>query len=425
MVKKILNTLATKVISSLLSFFLLVLTTRYLGAYGRGIISLVIASIGILALFSGFVGGTSLVYLIPKNNNRVFLKQASFLSYGWAFSVCLFGSLILVLSGSLPRHLFIHVLFLGILATTNSVNTTVLLSQEKISAYNATGLIQIAMNFSLFALLIALFKSVTVNSYWFSFYSSSFIGLVFAVFFLISIWKRAQSQDSSTNLKHTAGELTKFGFIAQLGNVIQYFNYRLSYFILNTYGGPADVGVYSVGVVLSEAVWLLSSSISLVLYSSVANKGENFYSKQLTVKLAKWSFLLTFLSVIILFSIPEKAFTFVFGKDFSHLKNVILTLGTGVVCFGFSGVLSHYFAGTGKYAINTAAASLGLIVTLVGNILLVPKLGYLGAGMTASLSYLVTAVFLIFAFLRVADVRLSLFKPNREDLRLVASLVKR
>jgi O-antigen/teichoic acid export membrane protein len=151
--------------------------------------------------------------------------------------------------------------------------------------------------------------------------------------------------------------------MAQLGNVIQYLNYRLSYFILNHYTTYANVGIYSVGVMTSESIWLISSSIATVQYSKIANINDLNYSRDLTLKLAKLSFVATFICVIILNFLPQGVFYFIFGKDFGPVKTVIFYLSTGIISFGLTVSISHYYAGVGKYYINlnTIAAFIGLI----------------------------------------------------------------
>ncbi len=87
MIKSIFSTFTTRVFSLIISFATLILTTNYLGAEGRGYISLLTASAGLINLFSGFIGGAALVYLIPRNKSRNFVIQSAILSYFWAFFV--------------------------------------------------------------------------------------------------------------------------------------------------------------------------------------------------------------------------------------------------------------------------------------------------------------------------------------------------
>ena len=123
MFKKILNTFIVKILAAICSLFLLILTTQYLGAAGRGLISILTASIGMFSLVSGFIGGTALVYLIPKYKSRTFLKQVIFFSYLWIILVSSSGVFILYLTGFIPQYLFKHLFVLSILSSIFITNT--------------------------------------------------------------------------------------------------------------------------------------------------------------------------------------------------------------------------------------------------------------------------------------------------------------
>lgn len=424
MLKNVLNTLASKFFQYVFSFLLLILSTQYLGVYGRGVVSIIIASAGILNLLSGLIGGSSIVYLIPQNKTKDFLRQILIISFLWIIFTSIAGLSFLFLINFIPKELFLHTLILSILISLFSLGSMILLSQEKIVLYNLSNLMQVFFSFFLFGLFITLSKSAPVDYYLISLHISYAISFVFICYFLMRAWKKMENSDKLVKFPSTLKKLIKYGFIAQTGNIIQYLNYRLSYFILASLGGLSSVGIYSVGVVLSEAVWSIASSIALVQYSKIANTSDAEYSKNLTIKLSKFSFLITFLVLVILLAIPADVISFVFGKDFVQIKVVIYSLSIGILSLGFSMILSHYFAGLGKYYINTLATIIGLIITLLGNYLLIPKFGYIGSGMTASISYLAMSVFLFFSFLKTTNTKIALFKLTKMDIVTLLRIVK-
>lgn len=238
-------------------------------------------------------------------------------------------------------------------------HTIVLISFEKIFLQNFIVLIQVLTNFLIFTGFIFVLKLINVNSYILSLYLSYIVTLMIS---LLTIPKALPKERSKITIFNTMMEISKWGFISQLGNVIQYLNYRLSYYILNHYASIASVGIYSVGIMVSESIWMISGSISLVQYARIANSNDIVYSRNLTLRLAKLSFTTTLFAVLILLLLPANIFQVVFGKDFRPVKEVMLYLSTGISIFGYSVIVSHYFAGVGKYAINTMAAFVGLVI---------------------------------------------------------------
>lgn len=122
-----------------------------------------------------------------------------------------------------------------------------------------------------------------------------------------------------------------FGSLAQLGNIIQYLNYRFSFFILNEYSGLAAVGIYSVSVTLVETVWIVSGSIALVEYSKISNIRDNEHARRLAIKLSKGSFLITLFLVSLLLCISPDWFAIIFGRDFTPVYRVNLVMSEGFV----------------------------------------------------------------------------------------------
>ncbi|MBU0727809.1 polysaccharide biosynthesis C-terminal domain-containing protein, partial [Patescibacteria group bacterium] len=421
--KNILNTSFTKIISAGLSLILLILTTRYLGAHGRGVLSIITASVGLITLFNGFLGGSSLVYVIPRNRSISFFKQATILWCLWSLLVSILISFILLFTGVISTNLFFHIVILGILSSFFGTSTTILLAEEKVGSYNISGIIQVSANFLIFGLIILVLRKVNINSYLLALYISYILGLCFTVYFVLKIWKVVRKKPLISFFS-TVKEISRYGFIAQLGNVIQYLNYRLSYFILNHYVGLADVGIYSVGVTIAESIRLISSSIALVQYSKIANTDNLNYSRELTIRLAKLSFIITLLATFFLLFMPQGLFSLVFGRDFGPTKTIIFYLSAGIVSFGLTVTISHYFAGIGKYHINTIASFIGLVFTIALNFLLIPKYGYIGAAISASLSYLGTSLFLILIFIKETGYSLLIFLPSKQDLKFIVDRIE-
>ncbi len=415
MLKNILTTFSTKVIAGLVSFILLLFTTNYLGATGRGTISLLIVSCEIINLLSGFIGGTALIYLVPRNKNRTFLNRVFIISYIW---ICLASgmlTIIFILTKSIPDSLVSHVLLLGILSAMFNFHLFLLISFEKIFLQNLSAIVQVLLVLFAFTGAIFIFESASVISFILSLYLSYSVSMLLSLFFVI---KNLPHKKDRTPLLNSVKEIIRFGFISQLSNIFQYLNHRFSYYILNYYTNIAFVGIYSVGVAISEAVWTIPGSISLIQYARIANLNDLSYSRQITIYLAKLSFILTLFAISSILLIPADIFVSVFGKDFKPVKDILFYLSPGIVAIGYATIISYYFAGIGKYIINSIASSLGLLVNLIFNFLLVPSYGYTGAAVAATLSHLTTGIFLIVAFLKEARVPVISLFPSKGNMKI-------
>src|ERR1700752_3343640 len=68
MLRKIIQTIFSKGIISIINFLVVLITARYLGSDGRGTISIMFLNITVILLFNDIIGGSSLVYLTSKRN---------------------------------------------------------------------------------------------------------------------------------------------------------------------------------------------------------------------------------------------------------------------------------------------------------------------------------------------------------------------
>jgi O-antigen/teichoic acid export membrane protein len=65
-----------------------------------------------------------------------------------------------------------------------------------------------------------------------------------------------------------------FGLKGHVGNLLQFFNYRLDAFLVNFFLGAAGVGIYGSAVALAELLWQLPNAVSYVLFPKSANSSH-------------------------------------------------------------------------------------------------------------------------------------------------------
>ena len=118
MIKRILQHFAARVLTAGLSFVVVWLTARYLGAAGRGQISLFFTDVSGLALLAGLVGGSSLIYLVPRRNVWLLLLPA----YGWGTLVSLGGAAVVGLLRPVGPAYVLHLGAVSLIQILLSIN---------------------------------------------------------------------------------------------------------------------------------------------------------------------------------------------------------------------------------------------------------------------------------------------------------------
>lgn len=407
MFNKILHTFVTRFLVSLLNFFIVIITARYLGASVRGSIALLMLSVTIINIVNNIIGGSALVYLVPRNN----LFRLLVPSYVWAVFSSIFISLLFYFLKLVELKYLSDLMIISFLSSAGAIQINILLGKEKVKQNNWISLLQT------FLLLVSLIVIVFVagensfSSYLFSLYIG--YGMTFIISSLLVI--KYIKYSPLGNISDLMRQFIRFGFQIQLAYILQLMNYRFSYYLLDNLYGKPEVGIYSIGISVAEAVWLISRSIAMVQYAKISNTQEKHVSRKLSLSLVKLSFVGTLLLLIPVILFPKDGFAFIFGPAFRNIDEIILWLSPGIMALAISTVFTHYFSGNGMNKINTVASGIGFIFTMVFCLLLVPRFGIKGAALSASISYTSSLVYLYVKFANETHFKLKDYMPDMGD----------
>ncbi len=422
MLKKLIGTFGLRIISSISTLFLLILVTQNLGANGAGSVSLITSAIAIIILLNGFVGGSALVYLLPRNKNRNFLRATLIITYTWAILVSIISTIAFTFFHFIDGAWVQHVLILAFIGSLSTCQAMILLAFEYVMACNITLLLQVFVNFLMFGFVCQVWEGVNLTHYLISIYLAYGCAYGFSWIFLVRIWRGLSWSDHS-NFRLIVRQITAYGFLSQAGTTLQFINYRVGLFILNYYLTREMVGIYHVGLRLTEAVWMVPGSIAIVLYSRIANLGDGKEAIDLTIKLAKFGLFIVTMLMVILILLPQAVIVGIFGREFPQVKLVIIALAPGIISLGFASILAHYFAGIGHYGINVLSSVIAFFITIVGNLIFVPYFGMLAAAWVSGVAYLLQAIFLTFIFFKNQNVHWRNFLINEMDIKYFRELL--
>ena len=402
-------------LAAALNFLIAIIISRTLGDTGSGTQSLVQATITFILIFSEIVGGASIIYLAPRHSFKKMLV-ASVLWAGLIAVVMGFG--IWLFYPKLESELVYHVAILSFISSLSNINFRFLVGREEIKKANYNTLLQPVI----LTLVLVIYYFVLKKSdehVW-----GYIIGLYAAYggTFLLGVWmlRKEYAQiphDKNRNYGPVLKDLFKYGFLNQTGHFVQFFNLRLSYFLLDSYIGRGEVGVFSRSVSLAESIWIISNSIALVQYARIANADDRAYSQKLTLDLSKICLLVSAVAIAVLCLLPAEFYIFVFGKDFGEMAHLIRILAPGILFYCVFLILGHYYSGIGRYQMNTFAALCGLVSTFVCGFTLVPKYDVTGAAITSAVSYTVNAVFLFVFFVKESRFKGKDFILKKDEIQ--------
>ena len=410
---KILNTFGTKIVVALLNLTIAIVISQVLGDSGKGVQSLVLTNISFILIFSEIVCGASLVFLASRYSfSKLWLPSVL-----WALLIAaIMGVVMVVVNMGLDTTLALHTAVLSFLSSFASINFRFLLGKEEVKKANYNTLLQpLALVATLLVYYLALGRRDIygyVIGLYMAYISSSVLGVcqLRHEYAAITFFPLGE-------YKETLKALFKYGFLNQTGHFVQFFNLRLSYYLLNAFVDAGNVGVYSNAVSLAESLWIISNSIALVQYARISNSTDKAYNQRLTMDLAKLCFAVALPAVVVLALLPSSFYQFVFGFEFGLMASLIRILAPGVLLYCLFLILGHYYSGSGRYFMNTLAALCGLVATLACGFTLIPRYAAKGAAITASIAYSLNAVFLLVCFLKESHFRMRDFWLSSSEIK--------
>jgi O-antigen/teichoic acid export membrane protein len=376
--KGIFSTFFSKLMVAILGLAIVVISSKFLGAEGRGIISLMMSLIAFLQLFCDFGSNSAIINLSYQvDQRRLWLS-----SLVWVLLICMLSYI--------PIFFFSHIRFIylvpvaALLYSFINVNSLLLMGNRRVSMRNAVLVATPLLLLCCFAIL--LFNSdLYINAYPLALFLSLSVAGVLSFLMLKDKLKPSQSPFMFEK------RLLQQGAWVQGGHAVQFLNYRFNFFIVAYLMGEASLGIYNNAVILAESIWILGHSIGQMQHMKILNTSEGHLHISLTNKFIKINFLGSMLLMAALVSLPEVFWSWLFSEDFKEMHQLFIFLAPGVLCFSISNIINHFLHAKNDFKSILRANIAGLFFGVITSIILIPSHGLVGAciswstGLAASL----------------------------------------
>ena len=423
MIKKIFGTFGTRALNAICNFVTLWFGTHYLGAEAWGVGGIVLLDVSILLIGVEFLAGSGLIYFTPRKSYRTLFK----ISYIWSLLIVAFYALLFYLCSFIPSGFAQHftkffgenaefipqgyhllVLLLVFMYSLHNFNMATLLGKERVGTNNILFIIQFVTQMSSMLFYIFVLDIRDANAFVYSLLTGYTVGYLCG---LTQIWPYLQ-------------EMFKFGTIIQLSTLVSMLNKRLSFLIIRGFWGDAKVGVYNAASQVAEAPKVIGMSIAMVQFSKISNLTDNELAAKITMQLLKAAMILTAICISIVCIIPTSVYSWLFTTNFAEMRVAMIALAPGIVFIAANMVFCHYFSGVNLPKHNLYGALVGLAVTIPSLYLLIPPLGMIGAGISASLTHLATITYQWIVFKKINKISAKELLVTKEDVRLLISEIK-
>jgi O-antigen/teichoic acid export membrane protein len=180
-----------------------------------------------------------------------------------------------------------------------------------------------------------------------------------------------------------------FGARGQLGNLLWLVNLRLDFIILGALAGSATLGIYAVASKFAELMRLPATALNYVLYPRFTRASPSQAAADARRLLTR-ACLGTVVLAPVLVLASGVVVPLVFGSAFRPAVGPACILLIGLSVEGAAAVASAYLWGSGRPGANSLGMAVGVVVTVVFDVALIPRHGAVGAAVASTIAYLAT-----------------------------------
>ena len=415
-------------IGLIIGFIISPLVSRLLPPEYRGIFTLVYLVPGMISQFIVLgIPSSNIFFYASKKIDELTLDKVNFYLGSILSVIAIIINLIIAFT--LKNTFYHEVPFTYILLSTISIPISIFTSffMSTLTAkqlFKKTAIFSTAINILNFAITLLIF-----------FYHSNALflliiltlGISFINLIVVTIITKPQIIHNRSSIKSYIIIAIRYGIPAHLSNIVTYLNYRFDQFLVSYILGNASLGIYSVAVGLSEKLWMFSSTISGVAFPKLSELFHDSYSQnRITLLLARWIFIISAIGAI------GMAVAFPFYIRYAHGVNYInsiplfLVMLPGIVLFGAGRIFANSIASLGNTTPNLVISIITFVVNLTLNLILLPKIGIIGASIATLIAYAVDTILKAYYYCKLTNqplLELIRFMPQEKEF--IKSIVER
>lgn len=203
-----------------------------------------------------------------------------------------------------------------------------------------------------------------------------------------------------------------YGTRSQGSELLNLVNLRLDVLMLRMLSTTAATGAYALATQLAELVWVVPSSVGVTVFPEVAGGGHE--RGTWTARVSRLSTAVCLLLCLVV-GVGGTVLIGVFLPQYTSALPALWLLLPGAVVSSTAKVLGNDLRARGIPQTVLAAMAAGVLVTIVGDIALVPRLGASGAAVVSSAAYALSAFILVRFFTSHTGIRARELLPGPSD----------
>lgn len=417
----------TSILTTLISLPISILIARFLGPEGKGTLTIVLLIVGQIGTLLTIGVEVALIHYGGQRPKDLGILASTSMGLGILLGLVGMGSAIAIFALVTYEVIPIHLLpFLILIASTIPMVQTTLFLRSLIRTSGRIieeGLLgMIGAFFNLAAIAVVFMAGFRLKGVLMGLWLSTVL-LTLLIFILGIRWKLVISRPIFSISAWKS--LITYGVKLHVGSVFQTLNYRLDMYLVAFFLGTASVGIYSVAVAMGEWLWLIPGVLGTSLMQRVATGSEEDVNRILG-PINRLTSAILVLGIGILALVGSGVIHLLYGKAFSASYLPLLLLLPGIWALGLWKNFMNDLSVRGYPTAKSYTSGVAMLLTVVLDILLIPRWGILGAAIASSVAYLTAWGLALRFYCRITRYYpRDLLVIRREDLTLAFHLLKK
>jgi O-antigen/teichoic acid export membrane protein len=423
-VEDLLSVFYSKGIIILLGLVTSIITARYIGPEGNGLIAGIMVYPSLFMSLGSLGIQQSTAYFLGKNifsENQIKTAVSQIWIITTLFSILVSFLLIYYFSNSGKNIVLVILALIPIpFSLFITYNSGIFLGKNNIGTYNKINWIPPAVSFLGTIVFVVLISLDVVGAL-----LSTIIGPMLIAFVLVVRNNFSQAFSLNYDWK-VIKPMLSLGIVYSISLLIINLNYKIDIVLLDKLSNTHELGVYVKGSAVTQYLWQIPMLFSTLVFArSAVSKNEIQFSYKVA-QLLRLSFVFIGFASLILYLFSEMIIVGMYGEPFRGSIEVLNYLLPGVLILTIYKVMNMDLAGKGKPWISMKAMLPSLVLNIVLNVLLIPDYGAIGASIASTISYCVAGIlFLVFYSVEVNIPIKIILSYKKSDFQPIIDLIKK
>jgi O-antigen/teichoic acid export membrane protein len=392
-----LETLLFRGVSTPVAFVLVVIQSRFLDPEGRGRFVLVVLTVTILARLFGQLG-----VAVTSLGREAELRPLVVRALAWTLLLGVAGVGLILLAGALIDAFGLRLAAIAAPALIpNILNASlsgVLLGRARIRLWNYIQVLPPLMTLvGMLIVVVGLGHGVDgAVAVWTIAYV---LTAVFALVATRDLWLPL----TRPRIFDRAGRaIVRLAFAMGAVQIVNLIGYRVELFVLDHFKGLAQVGIYSIAMQAAEAIWLVAAAVASAVTGPVVHESDEEAARLIRNACGKGLLYTSAIALAIGAAAPF-VIPLLFGDDFRGATRPLALLLPGVVAYAPVSILVVYLSiRSGRPRLSLLVSVIGLVVTAVMSLALIPPYGASGAAAASAIGYAAGGIAAWICFVQLA-----------------------